>query len=137
MKNKNWLILVAVVVMGMSSLACGGGTAEVPTNNNVESVTEETQESAPTAVPSKLADIAVMQGGIVVHKDAGYVMDSQNIPQETLDKRATCFTALAKGETSESCTANLTGEFERMPGVCTLSPKAEAGKTGICSYVAK
>lgn len=136
MKNKIWFILVILVLPLVSGLACGG-TESVASASSSNAAAEVEQKETPTAVPDKLADVAVMQGSVVVHKDQGYVMSEQGLSLEILAKRSACFSALASGEESDFCSANLAAEFERMPGACTVSASAEAGKTGICSHVTK
>lgn len=134
--HRKFFVLFALIVLVCTQFACGGsGDTGVAPDTNISDVEPTSDSPVPTdnPIPEELRDVAVMQGSVVVHGTEGYVMSTQGLSPEILAKRAACFTALSQEESSDSCTANLEGEFSRMPGSCTCSPKAQAAKDGICS----
>lgn len=137
--SRNKMLVLSVLVLSLLASGCAGGEAVTETASQANPNTNTSDaEAAPTTIPEELADVATMQGnGIIVHKTLSYVMSIDGLSTEVRAKRATCFTALSLEQNSGACTDSLRAEFSRMPAPCTLSPKAEAPKTGICSYVAK
>jgi len=139
MSRNKMLVLFALLVL-VASAGCTGEEAVTETASQSQTVSDSEPAATPEEVLEELGltDVATMQSnGLIVHKVDNYVMSAQGVSAKVRAKRATCFTALSQDQSSGACTQSLKDEFSRMPAPCTLSPKAEAPKSGICSYVSK